>query len=144
YAKLVAGANLVTTVGFSSRYADVMQEAREYLGANPVPLALAWWLRRSADDDVRKAESLLWNETCRFVDTLRLFCGEVKRVRALAADTQAEQSSLVAQLEFAAGTIGTLTCANYGRAEPRLEIEFAGEGWSLQFGEGLATLRLAE
>jgi predicted dehydrogenase len=42
YARAVADRNLVTAVGYRTRHTDVLQEAREYLGANPVPLALGW------------------------------------------------------------------------------------------------------
>lgn len=44
-ARLVAEKRLVTAVGFPTGFADVVREAREYLGANPVPLALGRWLR---------------------------------------------------------------------------------------------------
>src|SRR5262249_18981161 len=77
YARLVAEANLVTAVGFSARYADVVREAREYLGANPVPLALASWLRAPEEEPGMTALGLLWAEACRLVDALRGFCGEV-------------------------------------------------------------------
>ena len=48
------------------------------------------------------------------------------------------------QLEFAAGTVGMLTCAAFARPEPRVELELLGEGWSLGFGRDLAALRLDE
>jgi predicted dehydrogenase len=48
------------------------------------------------------------------------------------------------QLEFAGGSIGVLTCATFARPEPRVELEFMGDGWSLQFGDGFSTLRVAE
>jgi myo-inositol 2-dehydrogenase/D-chiro-inositol 1-dehydrogenase len=144
YGRRIAEANLVTAVGFTGRYADVVHEAREYLGANPVPLALGWWLRRPDAEGTCTAESLLWTDAARFVDALRLFCGEVDRVRSLRAGPGATEGGLVIQLEFAGGTVGVLTCATFARAEPRLELEFMGEGWSLAFGADLATLRLAE
>src|SRR5262249_11673179 len=40
YGQRIREARLVTAVGFSSRYVDVVQEAREYLGAHSIPLAL--------------------------------------------------------------------------------------------------------
>jgi predicted dehydrogenase len=51
---------------------------------------------------------------------------------------------MVVQLEFVGGTVGVLTGATFGRPDPRVELELLGEGWALGFGEGLATLRLAE
>jgi predicted dehydrogenase len=141
YGPAIAKANLVTTVGFSSRYADVVIEAREYLGTNPIPLALAWWLCRP-EDPPPTAEQVLWTDACRFVDALRLFCGEVERVRSLRAGKA--EGGLVVQLEFASGTVGVLTCTTFARPEPRQELELLGEGWSLGFGEELTTLRLAE
>jgi predicted dehydrogenase len=140
YGRAVARSRLVTAVGFPTRYTDVAHEAREYLGANPVPLALAWWLRRPAGDPGRTAAGLLWAEACRLVDALRFFCGEVDRVRAL----RAGESALVVQLECATGTVGVLTCTTFARPEPRVELELLGEGWSLHFGDHLSTLRVAE
>ncbi len=144
YSQRITEANLVTAVGFSSRYADVVGEAREYLGANPVPLALAWWLCRPEEGAPATAEQLLWTDACLFVDALRFFCGEVERVRSLRAGAGAKESGLIVQLEFASGTVGVLACTTFARPEPRQELELMGEGWSLSFSEGLATLRLAE
>src|SRR5262249_40405511 len=50
YGGQVAASRLVSAVGFGARCADVAQEAREYLGANVVPLALGWWLCPPAED----------------------------------------------------------------------------------------------
>jgi myo-inositol 2-dehydrogenase / D-chiro-inositol 1-dehydrogenase len=167
FGRQIARSKLVTTVGFTNRYADVVQEAREYLGTNPVPLALGWWLEPAEDGPVPcfrgpwrpheeaepaagrestapSAKRLLWAEACRLVDALRLFCGDVNRVRALSADAGTAQGGLVVQLEFATGTVGVLTCATFARPEPRLELEFMGDGWSLGFGDRFATLRVAE
>jgi predicted dehydrogenase len=173
YARRIARSRLVTAVGFTMRYADVVQEAREYLGTNPVPLALAWWLAPVDDPlaDWRDGEAehrtgspaqgsrpprtahasmapgiseFLWAEGCRLIDALRLFCGEVQRVRALSADAGAGTGGLVVQMEFAGGSIGVLTCATFARPEPRVELEFMGDGWSLAFVDRFATLRLAE
>jgi predicted dehydrogenase len=140
----VEEAGLVSAVGFSSRYADILREAREYLGANPVPLALAWWLSPSHEAAAATAERLLWTDACRFVDALRYFCGEVQQVRALAARAGGTEGGLVVQLEFANGPVGILACTTFARPEPRRELEFLGEGWSLSFGENLSALRLAE
>jgi predicted dehydrogenase len=140
----VADAKLVTAVGFTTRYADVAQEAREYMGTNPVPLALGWWLAPPGDGRPAAATELLWSEACHLVDALRYFCGEVTRVRAVTPGAGAAEGGLVVQLEFANGGVGVLTCASYARPEPRIEVEFLGEGWSLSFGQGLATLRLDE
>jgi predicted dehydrogenase len=143
-------AKLVTAVGFATRHTDVVREAHEYLGANPVPLALGWWLRSPSDGDgSRTACELLWHDGCRLVDALRFFCGEVSRVHALTpADTP---GGLVVQLQFASGGVGVLTCAAYPRPEPRIQVELLGDGWSLEFGglgsdssHFLAPLRLTE
>src|SRR5262245_51760528 len=58
YGRRVREARLVTAVGFRGRHADVAQEARGYLGANPVPLALGWWLAPPADDGPAAAAGL--------------------------------------------------------------------------------------
>jgi predicted dehydrogenase len=142
YARAVAQANLVTAVGFPVRYTDVVQEAREYLGANPIPIALAWWLRRPVDQPQLTAAELLWSDACRLVDALRLFCGEVVRVHALKAGSA--EGGLVVEVECASGTVGVLTFATFARPEPRVELELMGEGWTLHFGDHLATLRVAE
>ena len=42
YARQITAAGLVTAVGFPTRYTDVVAEAREYLGANVLPLVLGW------------------------------------------------------------------------------------------------------
>src|SRR5262245_26549592 len=82
YAQLVARANLVTAVGFLSRFTDVVREAREYLGSNPVPVALASWLR-PPEEDAGSRTGVLWTDACRLVDGLRFLRGDVARVRAL-------------------------------------------------------------
>jgi predicted dehydrogenase len=142
YGQVVAEARSVTAVGFPGRYADVVREAREYLGANPIPLALGWWLCPPAEEP-SAAVTLLWNDACQLIDVLRLFCGEVTRVRALSAGGAAP-GGLVVQLETTSGTVGVLTCATFARPEPRIELELLGEGWSLGLGKDLATLRLDE
>jgi myo-inositol 2-dehydrogenase/D-chiro-inositol 1-dehydrogenase len=144
YSRRIAKANLVTAVGYTDRYADVVQEAREFLGANPIPLALGWWLDPVNDGSAAGAAQLLWTQGCRLVDALRLFCGEVHRVRALAAGTETAEGGLVVQLEFASGSVGVLTCTTFARPEPRVELELMGDGWSLSFGSGFSTLRVAE
>jgi predicted dehydrogenase len=143
YAQLVEETKTVTAVGFSSRYADVVREAREYLGANPIPLALGWWLCPGAGEVVA-ATTLLWSDMCQLLDTLRLFCGEVTRVRTLTAGAGNAPGGLVVQLEMAGGTVGMLTCATFARPEPRIELELLGEGWSLGLGRDLSSLRLDE
>jgi predicted dehydrogenase len=142
--RLIQQANLVTTVGFSGRYADVAQEARQYLGANPIPLALGWWLCQPEHRSINSAEHLLWTQACRLVDALRFFCGEVNRVRALTAGAGTSEGGLIIQLEFAGSTVGVLACTTFARPEPRIELELMGEGWSLALGEDLTSLRLAE
>jgi predicted dehydrogenase len=139
--RLVEEANLVTAVGFWGRFADVAQEAREYLGANAVPLALGWWLCPRADA-FSSAAANLWADACRLIDHFRFFCGEVTRVRATSAG--AAGGGLVVQLEGAGGTVGVVTCATFARPEPRVQLELLGEGWSLSFGRDLQTLRLDE
>ena len=146
----VSDARLVTAVGFATRYTDVLAEAREYLGAKSLPLALGWWLRPGgADDGPATAAGLLWAEACGLVDALRFFCGDVTRVHALNAG--AAGGGLVVQLELASGGVGVMTCTAYPRPDPRAELELLGEGWTLGFAaptEGaapaLATLRLVE
>ncbi len=142
YGRRVAEAGLVTAVGFATRFTDVVQEAKQYLGANPLPLALGWWLRPSGDDTVTTAAGLLWNDACRLVDLLRHFCGEVRRVRALQPGDA--PGGTIVQLEFAGGSAGVLTCALFARPEPRVEVELLGEGWFMGFGDGLTALRLVE
>jgi predicted dehydrogenase len=143
YGRAVEEARLVTAVGYPGRYADVAREAREYLGANPIPLALGWWLAPAADEGATAA-ALLWADACRLVDVLCFFCGDVARVRALTAGTGDAPGGLLVQLELASGTVGMLTCATFARPEPRIELELLGEGWSLRLGKDLATLRLDE
>jgi predicted dehydrogenase len=143
YGELVREARLVSCVGFPAAYTDVAREAREFLGTNTVPLALGWWLRPA--EGTGKAAGLLWNEACLLVDALRYFCGEVSRVQAFAAGPQpAESGGLVLHLSFRRGTVGVLTLATFARPEPRVELELSGEGWSLGFGDELASLRVAE
>jgi len=149
-AERVARAGLVTAVGFPTRYTDVLAEAREYLGAKVLPLALGWWLRPSSDEDgPTTASAMLWSEACGLVDALRYFCGDVARVQARSAGPSG--GGLVVQLELASGGVGVLTCTAYPRPDPRAELELLGEGWTLGFAaptEGsataLATLRLVE
>lgn len=145
YGRAAAAAGLVTAVGYPARHADVVREARTYLGTNTIPLALGWWLKPPEDDSLgTTVTSLLWSDACRLIDGLRAFCGDVTRVRALSAGLGVASGGLVVQLEFAGGTAGVLTCATFARPEPRVELELLGEGWSVTFGEGYGSLRLAE
>jgi predicted dehydrogenase len=146
YGQAVREAKLVTAVGFPTAYTDVAREAREYLGTNLVPLALGWWLRPGRDAGTAPAVHLLWNEASLLIDALRYFCGEVTRAHAFAAGNApaASAGGLVLHLQFARGTTAVLTLATYPRPEPRVELELLGEGWSLTFGEELASLRVAE
>jgi predicted dehydrogenase len=143
YARKVREANLVSAVGFPGRFIDVVQEAREYLGAHQIPLALGWWLA-PAEDASAGAANLLWTDACHLVDALRYFCGAVTRVRALAAGKVSSAGGLVVQLEFAGASVGVLTCSTFPRPQPRIELEMLGDGWSINFGAGLSTLQLAE
>lgn len=138
YERLVVEKKLVSAVGYHARHTDLICEGREYVGANRVPLALGWWMRHSAE--AGGAAAALWTDACRLIDVARFFCGDVGRVRALPA----AESGVVVQLEFAGGTVGVVTCSTFARAEPRVELEFVGDGWSLLFGEELGMLRLAE
>jgi myo-inositol 2-dehydrogenase / D-chiro-inositol 1-dehydrogenase len=142
YGTRIAKSNLVTAVGFAAHHTDVVREAREYVGAHSVPLALGWWLRPARDEHVTTADGLLWSEACRLVDALRFFCGEVMMVRAVHAGNEA--GGLVVQLEFASGCVGMVTCAVFSRPEPRVELELLGDGWSLSFGDAFSPLRLVE
>jgi predicted dehydrogenase len=163
YSRQIARSDLATTVGLTNHYADILQEAREYVGTNPVPLALGWWLDPGNADRTAAATGLLWAEGCRLVDVLRIFCGEVSRVRALAAEATTPPSisqvggqptptrsvseaapGLVVQLEFASGSVGLVTCATFARPEPRVELELMGDGWSLTFADHFSALRVAE
>jgi predicted dehydrogenase len=145
--RLVREAKLVTAVGFPTRHTDVVQEAREYVGANPVPLALGWWLRppEERDESSPAALDLLWSDGCRLLDALRFFCGEVTRVHAVTPVHS--PGGLVLQLQFTGGGVGVVTCASYPRPQPRVQLELLGDGWSLEFGDAeqpLAPLRLIE
>ncbi len=143
--KLVQEKSLVSAVGYYTRYSDLVQEAKEYLGANSIPLALGWWLCTPMGDESEIiAADLLWMDACRMVDVMRNFCGEVTRVRALTAGAGGEEGGLVVQLEFDNGTVGMLTCASFARPAPRIELEMLGEGWSINLGRDLATLQLDE
>jgi predicted dehydrogenase len=144
YGRQVKERGLVTAVGFFARYGDVVQEAREYLGAHAIPLALGWWLASDEDHSGTGAAGLLWSDASQLVDALRFFCGEVARVRALGAGSGPSPGGMVVQLEFAGGTAGMLTCTTFARPEPRVELELLGEGWSIGFGPSLSVLRLAE
>jgi myo-inositol 2-dehydrogenase / D-chiro-inositol 1-dehydrogenase len=145
YAGAVAKAGLVTAVGFPTYFTDVAREAREYLGTNPIPLALGWWLR-PAREDPTTATTLLWNEACCLVDALRSFCGEVTRVHAFGGPSCALEPAggMIVHLDLDRGTSAVLTLAAFARPEPRVQLELLGEGWSLVFAEGLASLRVDE
>lgn len=141
YGAALADAQLLAVSGYLLRLADIFLEAREYLGANQVRLALGWCLAAPKLPASGDAYCMLWNEGCQLVDALRFFCGEVARVRTLQTD---DAGGVAAQLEFERGTIGTLTSSLFARPEPRVELEFLGEGWSLLFEQGLTQLRHAE
>src|SRR5262245_56163239 len=154
YERAVREAGLVTAVGFPTLYTDVVREAREFLGTNPVPLALGWWLRPGREASGPTAAGLLWNEACVLIDALRYFCGEVTRVHAFgsarppAGDKEPAPGEaaggLVVQLTSAPGTPAVLTLATFARPEPRVQLELLGDGWTLVFDEGPTCLRVDE
>ncbi len=145
YSRSVARNNIPTVVGYFGRFSDVVSEAREYLGTNPIPMALGWWLCPPNEDmPSPTASGLLWHDGCRLVDGIRSFCGNVTRVRALAAGVGGESGGLVVQFEFESGTVGMLTCASFARPAPRIELEMLGEGWSLNLAKDLTRLQLDE
>jgi predicted dehydrogenase len=135
---------LVSTVGYRAASTDVVREAREYVGANPVPLILGWWLAGPEVNPTVAVEDLLTGEACRFLDAMCYFCGEVMEVRSRSAGAGPIHKGVVVELEFEAGTIGILTCSCFTRPEPRLELELMGTGWSLGFTGDFATLKVAE
>jgi myo-inositol 2-dehydrogenase/D-chiro-inositol 1-dehydrogenase len=133
YRRRISGSKLVTTVGFTNRYADILQEAREYVGNNPVPLALGWWLDPANGDRAAGAAGLLWAEGCRLVDALRIFCGEVSRVRALATEPQTRSVSEAdtptrSASEGSEAAIPARSASEGSEAAPGLvvQLEFAG------------------
>jgi predicted dehydrogenase len=130
---------LVAAVGYTARAVDVIREAREYLGANPVPLAMAWWLA-PGKEKTPSASQLLWEEGCQLMDLLRFFCGDLE----LAGAFSTVQEALAATFRTAQATVASLSLAAYEMVEPRVELELLGEGWYFRFLEGLTTLRLAE
>lgn len=88
-AAAVAGADLVTSVGFHMRYLDTAEHLRNaLLHENPV-LANAWWMGtlpppawwRHADE----SGGQLIEQTVHVIDLLRHFLGEVKSVQAVAS-----------------------------------------------------------
>ncbi|HLN28201.1 MAG TPA: Gfo/Idh/MocA family oxidoreductase [Gemmataceae bacterium] len=141
--QLLAGANLVNAVGFGLRSMDLAQEAREYLGANKVSLALGRWLCPQEGTDL-SVERMLWNDVCNMVDLVRFFCGDVERVRALPAARQAATGSMVIELEFRTGTVGVLACTCFPRPERCVELELMGDSWTLSFVDNFSALRVAE
>jgi predicted dehydrogenase len=141
-AHLATECNLVTAVGFATCFTDVVQEARQYLGANRIPIALDWWLSAIPGEPACPAIELLWSHVCRHIDALRFFCGEVSQVHTLAPAEA--PGGLVVHLQFATGGVGVLTCASFARPAPRIELELLGEGWSLAFEADFQTLRLVE
>ncbi|MGF1580533.1 MAG: Gfo/Idh/MocA family protein [Gemmataceae bacterium] len=145
YSRSVERNHIPTVVGFFGRFSDVVSEAREYLGTNPIPMSLGWWLCPPNEDmPSPTASGVLWHDGCRLVDGMRSFCGNVTRVRALSAGAGGESGGLVVQFEFDSGTVGMLTCASFARPAPRIELEMLGEGWSLNLGKDLTQLQLDE
>jgi predicted dehydrogenase len=151
YCQAVQTSGIVTAVGFPTRYTDVVREAREYLGTNPVPLALGWWLSPPHEAGTASATGVLWSEACLMLDALRCLCGEVVRVHAFrggAAPDDTESAgalgTLVVHLEMARGGVGVLTLATFARPEPRIELELLGENWTLSFGRDLVSLSVIE
>lgn len=138
----IARGRLVTAVGFLARYADVVREAREYLGTNPVPLAVGWWLVPVGESTLASDDP--WLAAAPLVDALRIFCGEVTRVRGLATRADAGPPGMSLHLEFATGTIGVVTSAALARPSPRRRLELLGDGWALRFAADWTSLRLQE
>jgi len=138
-ARLVADAKLVTAVGYSARYVDVVREAKEYLGVNATPLGRAAWLT-GGHDDAPGVLDLLWSEACRLIDLWRSLAGEIVAVTAALAGTDA----LVVNFRGASSNVGTFTLAAQPMAEPRIELELFGVGWSFSFTRSLTELSLFE
>lgn len=135
----IAEARLVTTVAYSARYVDVVREAKEYLGVNATPLGRASWLTGGYPDAPSVLE-VLWHEACRLIDLWRSLTGEIESVSAAVAGSEA----LVVSLRGINGSVGTLTITAQPVAEPRIELELFGAGWSFCFSRALSELSLYE
>jgi predicted dehydrogenase len=138
----VDAAGLVNAVGFRPRFADIVQEARDYVGAHPVPLALGWWL--AGRNTALAADEILATEACIMLDTMCRFCGSITQVRALAPRIDGQRNGIIVELSFDSGTSGILACTGFSRPVPRHELELMGADWHLTFQNGFSTLEVVE
>lgn len=127
-----AGPGLLS-VGFNRRFAPMVQEAKEALGARTGPLAMTYRVNAGAiprDNWVHGTQGggRILGEACHFVDTLAALCGSVP-VEVAAASPQGIGDSVAAMLRFADGSVGTILYSSLGDpavAKERIEIFGAG------------------
>lgn len=141
---MVAEAQLVTAVGYQSRYSSAVQNAREFLSNRQISLVqgfyvsgmrpMEWWRQKSLSG------GQLLTEAAHLYDLLRYLVGEVETVSAFScAGAMVDvplfdiDDSTVASLEFSDGPVGQMatSCVLKEGGEPRVGLRFDGRGWTV-------------
>jgi len=124
------------TVGFNRRFAPMASKLKEFLGARPEPLILHYRVNAGPAPlkgwiQDRDQGGRVVGEICHFVDFFTFLVGESPvrvHARQLAVPGGTHNDNVVILLEFANGSLGTITyVANGDKSFPKERLEvFAG------------------
>jgi predicted dehydrogenase len=148
----IAGAGLLTAVGYHWRYLDTLERARELLEGAPARLVLATWLDRAPRVDwwVRQAGSggQTVEQATHLFDTARVLVGEV--VGGWAAGGRSPDGpgdipdACTASVRFDTGAVGSFSSTCLLPRGGRIGLELAGPGLGLWLTEHRLTISDAD
>ena len=127
---------LVTAMSFPYRSTDIVREAKEYLGPQPLHLARGTWFVPTT----QPLTDLLWNDACHLLDLIRFFLGDIAKVQAVASGS----TTLLLTLLARQGPVASVAVCSQLLPEPRRELELPGEKWALHFTENMSRLYFTE
>ncbi|HVP79578.1 MAG TPA: bi-domain-containing oxidoreductase [Thermodesulfobacteriota bacterium] len=130
--------SLILTVGYNRRFAPMALQLKSFLANVHEPLVMHYRINAGfipSDhwvQDPKQGGGRMIGEVCHFVDFLTFVTGMLpKRVdaRALSSDGRYHDDNVVITLEFADGSLGTITyVANGDAAFPKERVEIFGGG----------------
>ena len=153
-ASQVAGAGVLTQVGFQWRYRAFVPEARELLAARPARLVLAHWLSDAPPAawwrDERLSGGPVVEQAVHLLDLARWLAGEVEEVHAAgvrlplpdgSGELLAASSAL---LRFASGAVGTASTTCVLDRHARAELRVLADGLALHLTARSMTVERGE
>jgi predicted dehydrogenase len=139
----IAGAGLLTAVGYHWRYLDTLERARELLAAAPARLVLGTWLDRAPRVDwwARQAGSggQTVEQATHLFDVARVLVGEVVAGSAVGGRSAEGPGDILdtctAAVRFETGAVGTFSNTCLLPRGGRIGVELVGPGLGLWLTE---------